>query len=45
MSDLEPIPMDRARIRHLEDAREMCDRYDFVMTLQEQFRGAAPTNT
>jgi hypothetical protein len=40
MTDLEPIPMDRAQIRHLEDAREMWDRYDFVMTLQEQFRGA-----
>jgi hypothetical protein len=32
--------MDRAQIRHLEDAREMWGRYDFVMTLQEQFRGA-----
>jgi hypothetical protein len=40
MSNLEPIPMDRAQIRHLEDAREMWDRYEFVMTLQEQFRGA-----
>jgi hypothetical protein len=40
MADLEPIAMDRAQIRHLEDAREMWDRYDFVMTLQEQFRGA-----
>jgi hypothetical protein len=40
MSDLDPIAMDRAQIRHLEDAREMWDRYDFVMTLQEQFRGA-----
>jgi hypothetical protein len=40
MADLEPIPMDRAQIRHIEDAREMWDRYEFVMTLQEQFRGA-----
>jgi hypothetical protein len=40
MTDLEPILMDRAQIRHLEDAREMWGRYEFVMTLQEQFRGA-----
>ncbi len=40
MTDLDPTPMDRAQIRHLEDAREMWERYDFVMTLQEQFRGA-----
>jgi hypothetical protein len=40
MSDLEPTPMDRAQIRHLEDAREMWDRYGFFMTLQERFRGA-----
>jgi hypothetical protein len=40
MSDLEPTPMDRAQIRHLEDAREMWDRYEFFMTLQERFRGA-----
>jgi hypothetical protein len=40
MIDLEPVPMDRAQIRHLEEAREMWDRYDFVMSLQEKFRGA-----
>jgi hypothetical protein len=40
LSDLEPTPMDRAQIRHLEDAREMWDRYEFFMTLQERFRGA-----
>lgn len=40
MSGLEPVPMDRTQIRHLEDAREMWERYDFVMTRQEQFRGA-----
>jgi hypothetical protein len=40
MSSLDPIAMDRAQLRHLEDTREMWDRYDFVMTLQEQFRGA-----
>jgi hypothetical protein len=40
MSDLDPLPMDRAQIRHLEDAREMWDRYEFFMTLQERFRGA-----
>jgi len=40
MSNLEPVAMDRAQIRHLEEAREMWDRYEFVMTLQERFRGA-----
>lgn len=40
MADLEPTPMDRAQIRHLEDAREMWDRYDNVTALQEKFRGA-----
>jgi hypothetical protein len=40
MADLEPVPMDRVQIRHLEEAREMWDRYEFVMTLQERFRGA-----
>jgi hypothetical protein len=40
MTNLEPILMDRAQIRHLEDARDLWGRYDFVTTLQEQFRGA-----
>jgi hypothetical protein len=40
MTDLDPTPMDRAQIRHLEDAREMWERYEFFLTLQEQFRGA-----
>lgn len=40
MSDLEPIPMDRTQLRHLEDAREMWERYEFFLTLQEKFRGA-----
>jgi hypothetical protein len=40
MSELEPLPMDRAQIRHLEDVREFWERYDSVVALQEQFRGA-----
>lgn len=40
MPELEPIAMDRAQIRHLEDAREMWERYEFFLTLQEKFRGA-----
>ncbi|MBI5129874.1 MAG: hypothetical protein HZA66_10555 [Rhodopseudomonas palustris] len=40
MSQLEPITMDRAQIRHLEDVRELWARYDMVSSLQEQFKGA-----
>ena len=40
MSSLEATPMDRAQIRHLEDARELWTRYESVAALQEQFRGA-----
>jgi hypothetical protein len=40
MSQLEPVAMDRAQIRHLEDVREFWARYDSVTSLQEQFRGA-----
>ena len=40
MSDLEPIAMDRTQLRHLEDAREMWERYEFFLTRQEKFRGA-----
>lgn len=40
MSNLEPIPMDRAQIRHLDDVRELWARYDSVTALQEKFRGA-----
>ncbi len=40
MSDLEPSAMDRAQIRHLEDAREIWESYEFFLTLREQFRGA-----
>ena len=40
MDQLEPIAMDRAQIRHLEDVREFWARYDSVTSLQEQFRGA-----
>ena len=40
MSDIEPIAMDRTKLRHLEDAREMWERYEFFLTRQEKFRGA-----
>ncbi len=40
MIDLEPIPMNQAQIRHLEDVRELWARYDFLASLQEKFRGA-----
>lgn len=40
MSDLDPIPMDRTQIRHLQDVRELWERYESVMALQEKFRGA-----
>jgi hypothetical protein len=40
MTNLEPVPMNRAQIRHLEDAREMWERFEFFLTLQEKFRGA-----
>lgn len=36
----EPIPMDRAQIRHLEDARELWTRFASISALQEKFRGA-----
>jgi hypothetical protein len=40
MADLEPTPMDRAQIRHLEDVREIWGRYVFLMKQQELHRGA-----
>jgi hypothetical protein len=40
VANLDPTPMDRAQIRHLEDVREFWARYDSVTSLQEQFRGA-----
>ena len=40
MTDLEPVPMNTSQIRHLEDARELWGRYDFLASLQETFRGA-----
>lgn len=40
MANLEPTPMNHAQIRHLEDVREFWERYDFLTSLQEKFRGA-----
>jgi hypothetical protein len=40
MTHLEPIPMNHAQLRHLEDVREFWERYDFLTSLQENFRGA-----
>jgi hypothetical protein len=40
MTNLDPIPMDRSQIRHLEDVRELWARYNSVAALQEKFRGA-----
>jgi hypothetical protein len=40
LADLDPTPMDRTQIRHLEDVRELWVRYDQISSLQEQFRGA-----
>lgn len=40
MTNLEPVPMNTSQIRHLEDARELWGRYDFLASLQEKFRGA-----
>lgn len=40
MSYLDPTPMDRSQVRHLQDVRELWTRYDQISVLQEQFRGA-----
>jgi hypothetical protein len=40
MSSLDPTPMDRSQVRHLQDVRELWTRYDQIAALQEQFRGA-----
>jgi hypothetical protein len=40
MANLDPTPMNHAQIRHLEDVREFWERYDFLTSLQEKFRGA-----
>jgi hypothetical protein len=40
MADLEPIRMNEAQIRHLEDVRELWGKYHFLASLQEKFRGA-----
>jgi hypothetical protein len=39
MANLEPVPMNSAQIRHLEDVREFWERYDFLTSLQEKFHG------
>lgn len=40
MTSLEPTPMDRAQIRHLEDVREIWRQCAFLMKQQELYRGA-----
>jgi hypothetical protein len=40
VANLEPISMNHAQLRHLDDVSEFWERYDFLTSLQEKFHGA-----